>query len=144
MTTAVTDLQNDRPLNASIPSKYCGITVSRAAPKSWDCIDCGMNTAPGMMGREDMEIAMNRHLVDRGVKVEINNRSEVYQVKSKLWKAAGSPEGCLCIGCLETRLGRTLNRTDFDPNHAFNQNQIPGTERLMSRRNGKPGGLKFR
>jgi hypothetical protein len=40
--------------------------------------------------------------------------------------------GCLCIGCLESRLGRQLEPKDFQPDHRLNW--LPGTERLMKRR----------
>lgn len=43
-------------------------------------------------------------------------------------------DGCLCIGCLELRLGRRLVPKDF-PEHPFNR--MPGTRRLMERR-GEP------
>jgi hypothetical protein len=39
--------------------------------------------------------------------------------------------GCLCIGCLEQRIGRQLMPDDF-PNHALNT--LPGTPKLMDRR----------
>jgi hypothetical protein len=40
---------------------------------------------------------------------------EWYMVNDNLWKAAGMEEmgGCLCIGCLEERLGRRLRPDDF-------------------------------
>ena len=64
----------------------------------------------------------------------VDELSEVYTVKSKIWKAAGMEPmgGCLCIGCLERRLGRMLRPKDFMPNHPFNS--FPGTERLLARR----------
>ena len=67
---------------------------------------------------------------------KIDKWSEVYMVKPAVWKAAGLDpySGCLCIGCLEKRLGRTLTSKDFLPNHPFNS--LPGTARLLSRRHG--------
>lgn len=40
---------------------------------------------------------------------------EYYMVKDTVWKAAKmrSNNGMLCIGCLETRLGRRLMAADF-------------------------------
>jgi hypothetical protein len=40
----------------------------------------------------------------------IDKRSEIYMVKATIWKAArmGDFDGCLCIGCLEQRIGRRL------------------------------------
>jgi hypothetical protein len=43
--------------------------------------------------------------------------------------------GCLCIGCLEQRLGRQLTPQDF-PRHPFNGDEMPATVRLRSRRLG--------
>jgi hypothetical protein len=42
--------------------------------------------------------------------------------------------GCLCIGCLERRLGRQLCPKDFPQGRPFNSAEVPGTERLQSRR----------
>jgi hypothetical protein len=105
-------------------------------PESWACIDCGINTAPGLLNREQMEHAMATDWNNQGVDQTIDERSEVYTVKSAVWKAAGigPMAGCLCIGCLEQRLGRSLTPRDFLRNHPFNQ--IPGTERLLARRQG--------
>ena len=49
--------------------------------------------------------------------------------KPAVWKAADMDDqgGCLCIGCLEKRLGRTLTPKDFPRNDPFNL--MPGTER---------------
>ena len=38
---------------------------------------------------------------------------EYYMVKVPLWRTHGIPRGMLCIGCLETRVGRTLTSDDF-------------------------------
>lgn len=38
---------------------------------------------------------------------------ECYMVTNDVWAAAGNPQGCLCIGCLERRIGRQLTRADF-------------------------------
>jgi hypothetical protein len=45
--------------------------------------------------------------------VEWDGHSEWYMVKKPLWNEAGMESGFLCIGCLETRIGRTLVTTDF-------------------------------
>jgi hypothetical protein len=48
------------------------------------------------------------------------------------------PEGgCLCIGCLEKRLGRRLKPKDFPRDHPLNDVRVPGTERLRRRRRGR-------
>ena len=38
--------------------------------------------------------------------------AEVYTVRPAIWKRAGMEDwgGCLCIGCLEKRIGRRLKR----------------------------------
>lgn len=60
--------------------------------------------------------------------------AEVYTVRPAIWKRAGMEDwgGCLCIGCLEKRIGRRLKPKDFLRDHPFNS--MPGTERLLSRR----------
>jgi hypothetical protein len=103
-------------------------------PESWACIDCNTNTAPGCSTREQLEQAFAITPHDQGIAQTIDEHSEIYMVKAKIWKAAGMEEfnGCLCIGCLETRLGRTLLRKDFTRNHPFRM--LPGTKRLLQRR----------
>ena len=109
-------------------------------PESWACIDCGINTAPGCSNRIQVEQALHSAVLsasgEQGVPQRYDERSEVYTVKPAVWKAAGlhAYAGCLCIGCLEKRLGRTLTPKDFPRNHPFNS--LPGTGRLLSRRDG--------
>ena len=71
---------------------------------------------------------------DEGVAMELNDQLEVYHLRDAVWKAAGMAPfaGCLCVGCLEKRLGRQLGPKDFDTSHDFNR--APGTPRLMERR----------
>ncbi|MDN5003904.1 hypothetical protein ACFQZO_24000 [Bradyrhizobium sp. GCM10027634] len=103
-------------------------------PESWACIDCGVNTAPGLLNRRQLQQALARDWADQGVEQYLDEFSEVYIVKNRVWRAAGmSPfNGCLCIGCLERRLGRTLTPEDFPLKHALNCG--PGTKRLLERR----------
>jgi hypothetical protein len=70
------------------------------------------------------------------VPVRFTDKCEVYTVREKVWTAAGmEPEGgCLCVGCLEKRLGRALKPKDFERDHPFNVNFFPGTPRLLKRR----------
>jgi hypothetical protein len=42
--------------------------------------------------------------------------------------------GCLCVGCLEKRLGRKLKPKDFEHDHSFNLPGVPATARLKLRR----------
>jgi len=56
------------------------------------CVDCGVETLP----------------LDEG-------RAEWYHVNDDVWAATGlgPDDGCLCIGCLEARIGRVLTSADF-------------------------------
>jgi hypothetical protein len=98
---------------------------------SWACIDCGFNTAPGFANAERIRLEVAAF---GGITQTIDENSEAYFVKSRVWEAANMEGwgGCLCIGCLETRLGRRLKPKDFDRNHPFNS--MPCSERLLSRR----------
>jgi hypothetical protein len=111
-------------------------------PESWLCVDCGRDTAPGVVNREQMEfIRRSSRGLPKWTRRQVllpgprtgNNTCEIYTVRGTVWKAAGMERmgGCLCIGCLEARLGRTLTWQDF-PDHVLNT--WPGTERLMDRR----------
>jgi hypothetical protein len=113
-------------------------------PESWVCVDCGGNTAPGLSTRIEMEQA---YTLSDTLSQTIDAQSELYMVKDKVWKAAGmsggmggfretdGDKGCLCIGCLEKRIGRRLVPKDFT-NHPFNRNHSPCTNRLRARRTG--------
>jgi len=120
-------------------------------PESWLCIDCGANTAPGYPTRVELEEAFaalkaaGKTDPDDGVQCTITSESEVYIVRDKVWQAAGMEPmgGCLCIGCLEKRLGRILRPKDFQRGAAFNSPRIPGTPRLLKRR-GMPRSVRRR
>lgn len=110
------------------------VSLEGKVSESHNCVDCGFNTAPGLPPRELAEFLMNRDgEFPPGV---INSDFEVYTVRNKVWKAAGMEPfgGCLCIGCLEKRLGRKLRPKDFPRDHPFNS--WPGTRRLIERRGG--------
>jgi len=102
------------------------------SPESWLCVDCGINTAPGCLTRAELEQALNAG--QESVEYTIDNRFEVYTVRAVVWQAAGMEPfgGCLCIGCLEQRLGRRLKPKDFLRDHPLNT--LPGTPRLLRRR----------
>jgi hypothetical protein len=109
---------------ADRPNGFKGIT-----PESWLCIDCGFDTAPGYPNRAQMEEDFRQH---GRSDCSLNNQFEVYTVHSHVWRAVAEDfEGCLCIGCLEKRLGRELTPADFIPGHALNE--MPGTPRLLQR-----------
>lgn len=100
-----------------------------------NCIDCGYNTHPGAPPRELAEFLMNR---DGTYPMQYDEQCEVYIVKDAVWKEAGMEPygGCLCIGCLEKRIGRRLTPKDFKRNHVFNDPRLPCTDRLRDRRGG--------
>lgn len=125
------------------------IDLRGRTPETWNCIDCGINTHPGALSRERMEKAYALSKVIHSDSIHTTTygeNTEVYMVKDAVWKAAGmnagmgglgdqnGDSGCLCIGCLENRIGRTLMPKDFKK-HALNL--TPGTERLLSRRDGE-------
>jgi hypothetical protein len=67
--------------------EWVGFDGWEASAPTSPCRDCGWDTCRG---------------------------DEVYMVHSAVWAAAGMPyAGYLCVGCLETRLGRTLTARDF-------------------------------
>jgi hypothetical protein len=110
-------------------------------PESWCCVDCGVNTAPGHPDRKEMErlyiksVAIKK-LTGKEIPIaqlEYNDQCEVYDVRPSVWKVARIEPmgGCLCIGCLEQRLGRALRWRDFTSHPC---NTMPGTERLLLRR----------
>jgi hypothetical protein len=108
------------------------------ASESHLCIDCGFNTAPGFKTRAELEAAYaamgGRNEGIEQIEQYVDDQSEVYMVRERVWSAAGMEPwgGCLCIGCLEQRLGRRLKPKDFLRDHPFNR--LPGTERLLRRR----------
>jgi hypothetical protein len=108
--------------------------------ESFNCIDCGYNTAPGNLNRAESEQEYARQTAagikkqKQSVTVTHDHRSETYIVHEHVWKRAGMAggySGCLCIGCLEKRIGRPLRPEDF-PDHVFNT-RLPGTPRLLER-----------
>ena len=113
-------------------------------PESWSCIDCGINTFPGCPTRVEMERLYKTAVAIRKLSGEappvttlsLDDRCEVYMVRNAVWRAAGIEpmDGCICIGCLEKRLGRALRPRDFSRRHPFNC--LPGTDRLIERREG--------
>lgn len=98
--------------------------------EDWLCIDCGINTAPGV---PDGLTALREIEATGASEMTIGPDTEMYMVRDAVWKKAGMEPfgGCLCIGCLERRLGRKLKPKDFSP-HPFNG--LPGSERLLRRR----------
>jgi hypothetical protein len=125
------------------PPANWGVTNFKGiTPESWHCIDCGVNTAPGCLNRAELEDAARAlgklwETNAAGVPQRFGDDSEVYTVRDAVWKRAGVEPmgGCLCVGCLERRIGRRLKPKDFVRDHPFSE--LPGTPRLLSRR-GRP------
>jgi hypothetical protein len=117
----MTILHNDEPLD-----------LKGVYSEHRNCVDCGTNTQPGAPPRGLAEFLVNR---DGKVPIRFTADSEVYMVQDAVWKKAGIEPygGCLCIGCLERRIGRKLKPKDF-PEHPFNNSNYPCTERLRDRR----------
>jgi hypothetical protein len=101
-------------------------------PESWLCVDCGANTHPGCPGGAMTRIELALYGESE---VRFDRDTEVYHVKDAIWKQAGMRawSGCLCVGCLEKRLGRQLRPKDF-AKHDETWAQMPCTERLRNRR----------
>jgi hypothetical protein len=117
------------------------VSLEGKVPDSWLCVDCGYNTAPGCPNRAEMEerikVQEAEGRIDEGIEWTVGDDAEVYTVRDAVWAMAGigpglgSMRGCLCVGCLEKRIGRRLKPKDFLRDHPFNQ--LPGTERLLKR-----------
>jgi hypothetical protein len=64
---------------------------------------------------------------------------EYYMVKRRVWLRAGmlydhaEGDGCLCIGCVEHRIGRKLKPTDFTDAPVNNPNLTYMSARLFAR-----------
>ena len=99
--------------------------------EDWVCVDCGVNTAPGIPDGPTTIAQLN---ATGETNVCVGPDSEVYCVRDAVWKKARMEPfgGCLCIGCLEKRLGRKLKPKDFLRGHSFNA--MPGSPRLLDRR----------
>jgi len=112
--------------------------LTGAVPESWACVDCGINTAPGLPDRKQVAqfLATGSLRTSNSIMTQFDAFTEVYRVKPHVWHAAKMEDngGCLCIGCLEQRLGRMLTPKDFVRREPLNR--MPGTERLLSRRDG--------
>jgi len=104
-------------------------------PESWNCIDCGVDTAPGCLNRKQMEQRIaeigEEAWKHGGIQFRNKSQSEVYIVRDQVWKDAGNAKGCLCVGCLEKRIDRKLKSKDFQRSHPLNF--MPGTPRLLDR-----------
>jgi hypothetical protein len=110
---------------------FDGKAIQDNVVESWNCVDCGRNTSPGVLDGP----AARRRLKRYGkYTARIGTDSEVYTLRNAVWKKTRMKPwgGCLCIGCVEKRLGRKLTPKDFDWTHVWNG--FPGTRRLLNRR----------
>ena len=77
------------------------------------CADCGTDTTPHYGGWE------------------------YYMVHNTIWSRAGMKDGFLCIGCLEARIGRKLEPSDFANVYGSDPEYLPwNSARLKSRLTG--------
>jgi hypothetical protein len=104
-------------------------------PETHRCADCGFDTAPGRPDRALAEVLLN---LQGSSPMTLTWYDEMYMVRDTVWKAAGMEPwgGCLCVGCLEKRIGRKLGPKDFTK-HEFNSPDIPASMRLCDRQ-GRP------
>ena len=102
------------------------------------CVDCGFNTAPGLVTRKQVDAAFKIYGKDYVIEQTLTWDQEVYMLKKGVWRETGLEGwgGCLCIGCLEKRIGRRLKRGDFLARHPFNDHKYPASPRLRDRRGG--------
>jgi hypothetical protein len=64
--------------------------------------------------------------------VDAFDLGEDYYVHDELWRTYGV-EGMLCIGCLETRMGRKLTPDDFKPGQDKRDDWRPMSDRMRDR-----------
>ena len=133
MADEVDDQWDHLPKATEMTDKPTGYETQRfegAVPESWCCIDCGMNTAPGMLNRADIEKAAKalgeKWRAGEGITQTLDADTEIFSVRDAVWHAAGMVPmgGCLCIRCLRNSDDREqLNRPipssrHFDPSRA--------------------------
>lgn len=71
--------------------------------------------------------------------------AEYYWVNNETWQAAGADnDAFLCIGCLETRLGRQLHRGDFTEAPVTNSALLRYSDRLRDRLTRQPPAVPVR
>jgi hypothetical protein len=101
--------------------------------ESWLCVDCGVNTHPGCPDGPQIRIDL---ALKGSSEFKFDRQTEVYHVRDSVWKQSGMRpwQGCLCVGCLEKRIGRQLTPKDFDSNDRKTWAAMPSTERLLNRR----------
>lgn len=70
-------------------------------------------------------------------KVDTGKIAEHYMLKDDVWFSVHpSRSGMLCIGCIEVRLGRMLNKQDFNDSYLNKARTAPQSMRLRKRFSG--------
>jgi hypothetical protein len=102
--------------------------------ESWLCVDCGWNTHPGCASGPEFRFAIA--MGADGDTVTFDRDTEVYDVRNAIWRQADMRpwSGCLCVGCLEKRIGRRLRPKDFSLHDRRLWANFPCTDRLLNRR----------
>jgi hypothetical protein len=118
---------------AELKSYYADKAVKDNIVESWLCVDCGTNTHPGSLSGPEIRLAL---ALGRDVSITHDHRCEVYHVKDHVWARARMRawNGCLCVGCIERRLGRQLTPKDFAGHDRECWADPPCTDRLLNRR----------
>lgn len=107
----MSDAEHFEDLLANLRIGPDGEWVADESSVSWPCADCARECTPP----DESEVW------------------EWYMVHDQVWSDAGmGPHGVLCVGCLEGRLGRRLDRGDF-PDLPVNVPSPTKSERLNDR-----------
>jgi hypothetical protein len=106
-----------------------------AIPESWNCVDCGVNTAPGLYGRAMMEAAIAAIGVAawerEGVEQTYDDQTEVYTVREAIWKRpAWIPMAVACASAVWSS-DSVAQTQGFPPGRCIHQ--VPTTPRLIER-----------
>lgn len=88
-----------------------------------------------MSAHHELEDRSTVTCIDCGRDTKTRQLAEYYMVKHEVWAETGLAEGagCLCIGCLEERLGRILNTGDFLDVPVNYDPDLPRSPRLQDR-----------
>jgi hypothetical protein len=65
--------------------------------------------------------------------VDTGETGEYYMVTDEIWERYGPVRGCLCIGCLEDRMGQQLVAADFTDCPVNHEKKTFGSPRLRDR-----------
>ncbi len=69
--------------------------------------------------------------------IDTSKANELYMLQDETWKLTGLGKvGMLCVGCIESRIGRKLTATDFNNSYLNNYRTASKSARLVSRMKG--------